>query len=130
QLRALLPPPARGATFHTEASGHGHIGQVVNVDTLAGSLTLNAPTPPPEADPVALPAGLDTLYRRLVSLFSLEELAELAFLLRIDPESLPGQTKPARARALLLACHRADRLPELLAHLRHARPTVTDWGAA
>lgn len=67
---------------------------------------------------------LRTLAEQLASHFSLPELYDLAFDLGLERENVPGDTRGAFARELLLALNRALQLPTLLARLTAARADV------
>lgn len=54
--------------------------------------------------------------------FSAEELDTLAFDVGIRPDSLPGETLPERARQLVMALDRRNRLSTLVAEVKRQRP--------
>jgi hypothetical protein len=74
-------------------------------------------TPIPEIIPqlVTTPTfTLPELRQKLVEKYSLEDLRDLCFDLKVDYESLPGEGKAAKARELIAYMQRRDRLPELI----------------
>ena len=68
-------------------------------------------------------AYLTELHQLLNQHFNLAEIQDLCFRLHIDYESVPGDEKPSRIRALLLGLGRNGRLPELITLLQQATPT-------
>lgn len=72
------------------------------------------------ADPAVL------LYQKIGESFSDDELRDLAFRLKVDYENLPGQTKRAKAQALVEKMGRLRRFAELLAVVRQLRPEVME----
>lgn len=58
--------------------------------------------------------------------FSLEEIEDLCFKMGIDDENLRGQTKMAKARALVIHCHRTATLEALKQHMLDQRPNLRD----
>lgn len=64
------------------------------------------------------------LYRLLVERFSVGELRDLCFELRIDYESLPGAGKADTARELISYLDRRGRLTELIAFVQQLRPDI------
>ena len=69
---------------------------------------------------------LTELHRLLNQHFNLAEIQDLCFQLNVDYESVPGDEKPSRIRALLLALGRNGRLSELITLVQRERPNV-DW---
>lgn len=70
-----------------------------------------------------------TLLELIDTSFSEDDLKTLCFALDIDFERLPSnQNKQGKARDLILLCTRENRLPELIAYCRTARPHV-NWPA-
>jgi hypothetical protein len=69
-------------------------------------------------------AYLADLQGLIVATFSRAELADLCLRLGINFDSLPDAGLAEQARELILALARRERLPELLAGLRAARPHV------
>ena len=68
------------------------------------------------------------VYHRVSEHFSLEEMADLAFQSGIDGEAFGGDTKSARAQALVEFAARHGELAELVRVARRLRPAV-DWPA-
>jgi hypothetical protein len=62
------------------------------------------------------------LYNNLLKCFDLSELDEICFRLQIDDESLHGQERTAKARALIQYCERRSMLDELVAVCKKERP--------
>jgi hypothetical protein len=58
--------------------------------------------------------------------FNLNEVKDICFSLSIDVENLGGERKLDKIRELILACSRQDKLDDLLAHCRAARP-LASW---
>lgn len=69
---------------------------------------------------------LTKLHHLLNQHFNLAEIEDLCFQLHIDYESVPGDEKPARIRALLLGLGRNGRLLELIILIQKLSPRV-DW---
>ncbi len=69
---------------------------------------------------------LSRLHRLIDARFDLEDLRTLAFELSVKFDSLPGEGSSTKARELILFMARHERLAELVAALRKARP-VSDW---
>lgn len=84
---------------------------------------LKQPDAPPQpvsvSDQVSL--TLPQIRDRIVAEFSLEELADLCFNLGVDYESLPGESKPAKARELVSYMQRRNRLPDLVNKINDLR---------
>lgn len=53
-----------------------------------------------------------------------DEIESILFRLGIDPDDLPGQTRPARIQALLRRCRHRQMAAALVTALRHERPDV------
>jgi hypothetical protein len=68
--------------------------------------------------------SLKELRALLIESFDLEELHSLCFDLDIDFDSLAGSTIDSKARELIAACQRHNRLPDLLAVCRQQRPHI------
>lgn len=66
--------------------------------------------------------GGDVLARRIVAVFGREDIDGLAFDVGIDPESLGGETKGARARELVTAATQQGKLDRLVELCRELRP--------
>jgi integrase len=64
------------------------------------------------------------LFESLRLLFSIEDLRQLCFALNIDYESLSGDTKEAKARALVQFCENRGKLGDLYDAIREARPNL------
>jgi hypothetical protein len=62
------------------------------------------------------------LHRKMVGLFNIDELDDLAFRLDINHEEIKGTTVSTRARALIQHAKRIGRLPELVKTARQLRP--------
>jgi hypothetical protein len=60
----------------------------------------------------------------LQNLFTIEDLRDICFDMRIDYESLHGETKKGKARELTIYCERHGRLDALYGHIRVARPEL------
>ena len=73
---------------------------------------------------MSLPDLRDLLARH----FNQEELRQLCFDLGIEYEDLRGDTRHAKAQALVAYCHRTDDLPHLITRCRALRPAV-NWPA-
>lgn len=63
-----------------------------------------------------------TLSTLIIASFSREEIDGLAFDMGIDPESLGGETKAARARELVTTARHQGKLEQLLEMCRELRP--------
>lgn len=70
--------------------------------------------------------GRVKLYNGLAQLFSEDELIELAGVLQVDYESLPGRGKRAKAVALVEHLDNRGRLYRLIGECQKLRPHV-DW---
>ena len=92
-----------------------------------------APDDPPAADRQAAEAFSTghkaRLLRNLEEYFDEEELRSLCFELGVKYDSLPAQGTAGKARELVAALDRADRLHELVERGRQLRPHVP-WGNA
>ena len=66
--------------------------------------------------------GVPSLATLIVAAFSRDEIDGLAFDVGIDPESLGGETKGARARELVTAARQQGRLERLVEVCREFRP--------
>lgn len=66
--------------------------------------------------------GVPSLPTLIVAAFSRDEIDGLAFDVGIDPESLGGETKAARARELVTAARQQGRLERLVEVCREFRP--------
>jgi S1-C subfamily serine protease len=75
--------------------------------------------------------GFDSrpLLKEVKRVLSSGDLEDLAFELKIEYDDLPGSTKSAKARELILFCERRDMVRELLAALTEARGDQVDWYA-
>lgn len=75
---------------------------------------------------MAYESDIDLIYlqKQLVEHFTLEELDQLCFDLRIDYEELPGDTKTTKARELVKFAYRQGRLPEIVQQCEKERPKV------
>ena len=89
------------------------------------------PVPPPPwlvatatvgAEPAAAGSVLVKVYHRVSDHFSLEEMGDLAFQSGIDGEAFGGDTKSARAQALVEHAARHGKLAELVRVARRLRP--------
>lgn len=73
-------------------------------------------------------AHLSVESRKLVDLldgyFSMDDLEDVAFRMSIEWENLRGETKRAKARALVAFCQRLSRLPELKRWIGQLRPNL------
>lgn len=76
-----------------------------------------------------LPPTLASLRDKLMQTFDKRELKLLCFDLGIAHDSLPGETRPELAQALVEHCYERDRLPELLRLAQKERPHIA-WGSA
>ena len=65
------------------------------------------------------------LRQRITEQFNLEEIVDLAFQLRIEPDDLAGATKPEKSRPLVEYLKDRGRLHELEALVRSQRPKET-----
>ena len=79
---------------------------------------------PATEPPATVSEAIDdvALFRSVAALFNVEELDDLAFRIGIDPESIEGRRKDARARSLVTAAKQRDLLPELIDAARQLRP--------
>jgi hypothetical protein len=68
--------------------------------------------------------AIDDTYNALVSMFSREELEQLAFELGIGVETVPGATAPAYGMHLYQQAERMGRGVALTEAVRRARPGV------
>lgn len=91
----------------------------------------NVPGELSEADKLDLESALSRLNVDSVRLrqvltekFNDQELRNLCFDLAIDYEDLPGSAKGDKARELILACLRHDRVQELVEQCRRLRPST------
>jgi hypothetical protein len=81
----------------------------------------------PPAQPAALSETAQQLYTLLADKwFGLNDLEELAFQLNLEWDNLPGSAKPAKARALVLACEQRDLTAKLKSLMRLARPNLRE----
>lgn len=71
---------------------------------------------------------LSVLHKQVDKYFVLDEVRTISFDIGIDYENIPGETRSAFIRNLILSMARQNRLPELISHLRDARPSVA-WEA-
>jgi len=69
---------------------------------------------------------LTQLRQLLDRYFILDEFKTLCFDLSVDYDNVPGETKTAKIRELLLVLGRHGRLPHLITILQQERPDV-DW---
>ncbi len=60
------------------------------------------------------PAERNELKDKMITSFSFSEVKDLCFSLGIDPDSVPGETKPDKIRELILMCERRGREDELI----------------
>ncbi len=67
---------------------------------------------------------LSDLVDKIEGAFGLEDLRDLSFNLNIDFESIPGQSKSAKARELVLYCKRRGLLLDLITELAAQRPNM------
>jgi len=67
------------------------------------------------------------LHRSLVAHFSLDELHTLAFEIGLEWDDLPGETRAAKARALIEICERNALMRRLRRQIRLDRPNMTLW---
>jgi hypothetical protein len=68
------------------------------------------------------PVDQGRLQREIDLHFNLDEFRNLCFTLHIDYDNLPGETKSARIRELILFMLRQHRIPELIQVVQHERP--------
>lgn len=68
-----------------------------------------------------LPSPLE-IHKKLMAHFSESDLRHLCFILKVDYENLPGQTRRGKARELILYFEKHERLSELVAACRRERP--------
>ena len=69
------------------------------------------------------------LLRELKRALNMEDLGELSYNLSIELDDLPGTTRAAKARELILYCDRRQRVPELLRALMEVEDNTVDWYA-
>lgn len=87
-------------------------------EEMRGALAVTVASHPlgsPEVNQVALWKALGEGYND-------SELRDLCFILEIDYEDLPGETKSAKARELVLSCKRLGRMARLVEQLMADRP--------
>ena len=111
--------------------GGAYLGDNINVPSIGSfigrdQIVINnnyaeAPLPEP---PATTPPAARYLAPLLNTYFSLEELEGLCFEMGIDADNLRGQTKEAKARALVSHCERHGTLDELKRVMRIARPNL------
>jgi predicted RNA-binding Zn-ribbon protein involved in translation (DUF1610 family) len=75
-------------------------------------------------DTLLLTAEQQKLLDILTDQFNLEEIQEICFRLSIDHEELAGDVKRAKARELISALARRNRLPELVRLIQQQRPEI------
>ena len=122
---------AHKATSNENGNNNGQMatgGFVIQVGAINGgqvnlgpaqSLPVEDPTwPAPAVERDALLA----LRHALNQGFGEEDLRDLAFELAIDYDDLPGATRKAKARELVLHCRRHERLAELRQAILQQRP--------
>lgn len=68
---------------------------------------------------------LTELHQLLSKHFNLADIQDLCFRLNVDYESVSGEEKPSRIRALLLGLGRNGRLADLVTLAREQRPHIT-----
>lgn len=118
-LRAKLDAPAGNTLTANDINTGG--------DVVVGQKFVIHQTPEAEGGV----AGLSALAQRLHALltdrwFDLNDIQELAFQLDIDWDSLAGDAKPGKARALVRHCEKHDLLPKLQSLMRLARPNLRE----
>lgn len=67
---------------------------------------------------------LSELHQKIDQYFSLEEVKQLCFELNVDYENIPGDTRSAFIRNLLVSLAKHGRLQQLIPRLRQNRPHV------
>lgn len=74
------------------------------------------------------PIAIDLVFMReqITKHLSLDDIRDLCFELGIDYENLPGDSKKAKARELLIYCRSRAKLDGLVQRLKISRPEV-DW---
>lgn len=82
------------------------------------------PVPRPRLYPPATTPAIDPTYDALVSVFSREELEQIAFELGIGAEAVPGATVPAYGMHLYQVAERTGKGAALAEAVRKARPGV------
>jgi hypothetical protein len=87
---------------------------------------VNAPASTDTAVPSVDMARLVLLTDLINRYFSVENMEDLCFRLHLDYHELPGQSKLAKVRNLVLKMDRKARIPELVALLQQLRPNV-EW---
>ncbi len=122
-----------GSTFFTNVSGNASVGQIVNAETYKGTTTFTQQTsthqPSSESLPATdLPDDFGVLRQNLATYFNTEEITNLCYDLKIDPQSLPVRTKGEMVLGLVDYCRRYGRIPQLIAKCRQLRPNVDTWG--
>lgn len=70
--------------------------------------------------------GLADLRRKIEDAFNLDELKDIAFELKINPENIPGDTLRARSRELINYCQRSGMIAKLVAVCLEFRPNI-NW---
>lgn len=76
--------------------------------------------------PAPQPVNVALIRRNLVSTLNDDELADVCFDMKVDYDSLRGDSKNAKVRELLALCERSNRLEELLGICRQIRPNI-EW---
>lgn len=87
---------------------------------------LNATINSVTSSPISTEPGVGTLRQAMERAFSLDDIQNIAFDLKIDYENLAGDTKTAKIRALIQVCMHLQRVSDLLTTCRQMRPTL-DW---
>jgi hypothetical protein len=82
-------------------------------------------TPPTEG--INKKGAEEVISRALTEYFTSDDLNTVSFEMGIDYEELGGESRAAKARALVQMARQQNRLPELAEVIRRARPQV-DWG--
>lgn len=76
---------------------------------------------------------LNSYLRKVIELidacFSIEEIGTISLLIGVEPENLPGSTKNAKARELVLYAKRRGKILQLIEILKEERPRA-DWPQA
>jgi hypothetical protein len=113
---ARLERPASAALIRAEALFRERSAD--HFDDLARTLEANTADVIQDADRV----DRATLRKKLVDLFSLEELQQICFDLGVDYEDLGSEGKSAKAVKLILFCQRRGRMNELMRACHELRP--------
>jgi Effector-associated domain 7 len=92
------------------------------IDSDTPSTSPGKPAPQPASGASATSVDPREVVRVLVDKFSLDEIEQLAFQIKIDFDQIAGNTKQSKARELVQYLERRSRLGELVNAIRTERP--------